>query len=247
MNSQELLRELIDKSLSGYVYDMAAVVRAVYKDKYVCSKIKSRQWFTFDDLKWCYTEIGPYHDISIHFVSMYDTLLSDELDKSQVLERQLSMYDTESQEIGSGSGSGSGSGHLSVLQRSLQNDLELCKKRTARLDALISKLKNVTFKEAVCREAMYLFYNPDFLGKLDRDRHLICFRNGILNMQTREFRQGLRQDYVSLYVDDDYMTPLTAGDIQFQQKIDKFMTFRENIIAKRKGSQFKFTVGDLST
>jgi hypothetical protein len=224
MNSEELLYELIEKSLSGYVYDMAAVVQVVYKDKYVCSKIKSRQWFTFDGLKWCYTEIGPYHDISINFVAMYDNMLSCELVKSEDFQKSTEEGAT-------------------ALTRSQLNDWELCKKKIVRLYAVISKLKNVTFKENVCREAMYLFYNPDFLSKLDSERHLVCFCNGILDTRSQVFRQGTKDDYVSVYIDEEYM-PTRSERYLF--RIEKFITFRENVISKRKGSQFKFTIGDLT-
>lgn len=228
MDPVELLHELVEKSLSGYVYDMASVVHYVYRDKYVCAKLKGRQWFYFDGLKWCYTEIGPYHDISTKLVKMYEVDLDKELAKGDVF-MQLSSAVNDASD--------------NPLTRAQLNEWDLSKKRMLRLELVIAKLKNVTFKEAVCREAMYLFYNSDFLNKLDKERHLICFKNGVLDLRSKQFRSGNREDYLSLYVDDEYMTPATAGDVNSQHKITKFMSFRENVIVKRKGSQFKFTIG----
>jgi hypothetical protein len=241
MDPQELFNELIDKSLSGFVYDMAAVVHTIYREKYVCAKLKSRQWFMFDGLKWCYTEIGPYHDISIHIVGLYENMLSNDMEKSDGFSKaEAVVVEPVDQQQPAQSQSQPAPQPLSRQQL---NEWEICKKRIVRLEMLIAKLKNVTYKESVCREAMYLFYNPDFLNRLDKYRHLVCFKNGVLDLHTKEFRIGRRDDYISLYMDDDYMSPLLASDTSFQQKIEKFMAFRENIIVKRKGSQFKFSIG----
>jgi hypothetical protein len=223
MDPSQLLTELIDKSLSGLVYDIAAIVHHLYKNKYVCAKIKSRQWFVYDGLKWCYTEIGPYHDLSTDVVAIYERRLAAEAEKAAGFET---------------------AGDTAPLNKEQANEWEICKKRVGRFEHIISKLKNVAFKESVCREAMYLFYNPEFLGKLDKERHLVCFRNGVLDMRSKEFRGGRLMDYQSLYIDDDYMSPVTAAETGFQIKVEKFMTFREGVIAKRKGSQFKFVIGD---
>jgi len=220
-----MLAELIEKSLSGYVYDLALVAHNLYRSKFVCAKLKNRQWYTFDGMRWACTEIGPYHDVSTDMVQIYQGLLdADERllqEKEREREKELADVSTNGKEHEL---------HIKLLGQ----DIDSLKKRVAKIEAVISKLKNVNFKESLCKESMYMFYDAEFLGKLDTNRHLICFKNGVLDLRSKEFRPGRKEDYLSLYVDDVYM-----GD-SFQSKMQKFMTFRENIILKRKGSQFRF-------
>jgi hypothetical protein len=216
--SKPPLQELIEKSLSGYVYDLAIVVHRLYKSKFVCAKLKGRQWYTFDGLKWSCTEIGPYHDVSTHMVTIYQNMLDSDMKELEV----RSNNDTQS------------------MTKSEVAEMDALKKHIVRLEAVISKLKNVNFKESLCKESMYMFYDPEFLGKLDKDRHLVCFKNGVLDLRTKEFREGRKEDYLSLYVDDNY---IQSGEA-FQMKMQRFMTFRENVILKRKGSQFRFPESD---
>jgi len=209
-----MLSELIEKSLSGYVYDLALVVHNLYKQKFVCAKLKNRQWYTFDGTRWACTEIGPYHDVSTNMVSVYQSLLDADVKELEQKEKVKEVAIEQS--------------------KLLNNEIEALKKHITKIEAVISKLKNVNFKESLCKESMYMFYDPEFLGRLDTDRHLICFKNGVLDLRSKEFRPGRKEDYLSLYVDDVYM-----GDA-FQTKMQKFMTFRENIILKRKGNHFRF-------
>jgi len=207
------LDELIETSLSGYVYDIAMVVHYIYQSKYVCAKLKSRQWYMFDGMRWVATEIGPYHDISNDVVALYQGVYDRE-------EAQLAKLDANEQ----------------------KPEIESLRKRLSKIEALIIKLKNVTFKESLCRECMYLFYDSDFLSKLDKDRQYICFRNGVLDIRTKEFRQGRREDYISLYIDEEF----TANSDDLQNKIPRFTTFRESVILKRKGGQHKFKMHQTS-
>jgi hypothetical protein len=160
--SKPPLQELIEKSLSGYVYDLAIVVHRLYKSKFVCAKLKGRQWYTFDGLKWSCTEIGPYHDVSTHMVTIYQNMLDSDMKELEV----RSNNDTQS------------------MTKSEVAEMDALKKHIVRLEAVISKLKNVNFKESLCKESMYMFYDPEFLGKLDKDRHLVCFKNGVLDLRT---------------------------------------------------------------
>ena len=53
------------------------------------------------------------------------------------------------------------------------------------------KLKDIPLKK-ICRECLYLFYKPSFIYRLDRNINLICFNNGVWNMQNKTFRNGER-------------------------------------------------------
>jgi len=100
--------------------------------------------------------------------------------------------------------------------------------REVEISRLILKLKNVHFKENLLKECLYKFYKTDFLSKLDRNKNLVCFRNGVLDISERTFREGRPDDYISLYIDMDY------SNTDLTRRLHEFMEFRDDILMKRK-------------
>ena len=176
---------LLESCLSNYSYDIAKLVYFLYKDEYVCGKLKNKLWFHFKDHKWKITELGPYNEISNNIVNLFEK------------------YKLNS-----------------------KHDEEIIGK----IDNLIIKLKNVSFKETICRECIYLFYDPDFIKKLDIKINLVCFRNGIWDIQNKILRNGLKNDYISLSIDADYNGE--NNDIDYI--INQFIEFRKKIVLKRR-------------
>ena len=101
--------------------------------------------------------------------------------------------------------------------------------RINKIDSLITKLKNVSFKETICRECIYLFYDPDFIKKLDRKMNLVCFRNGVWDINNKVLRAGLKDDYISLSIDADY----NGENNNIDYIINQFIEFRKKIVMKR--------------
>tara|TARA_B110000977_G_C11023547_1_gene472278 strand:- start:335 stop:937 length:603 start_codon:yes stop_codon:yes gene_type:complete len=176
---------LLESCLSNYSYDIAKLVYFLYKDEYVCGKLKNKLWFHFKDHKWKITELGPYNEISNNIVNLFE---------------KYKLNSNHDEEI------------------------------IGKIDNLIIKLKNVSFKETICRECIYLFYDPDFIKKLDIKINLVCFRNGIWDIQNKILRNGLKNDYISLSIDADYNGE--NNDIDYI--INQFIEFRKKIVLKRR-------------
>lgn len=182
------LKNLLIQSLSGNSYDIAKIVYYLYKEDYVCGKLKSKLWFKFNNNKWKTTELGPYNELSNNIVQLYmkySETFENNKDNEKIIEQ---------------------------------------------INNIIIKLKNVSFKETVCRECLYLFYDPDFITKLDRKIHLICFKNGIWDMNNKILRSGLKDDYISLSIDSNYNTN-EIDNIDYI--INQFLEFRKKILIKR--------------
>jgi phage/plasmid-associated DNA primase len=109
-------------------------------------------------------------------------------------------------------------------------DKELYNKTIISIDNIILKLKNVSFKETICKECLYLFYDPDFITKLDRKIHLICFKNGIWDITNKILRNGLKEDFISLSIDINYNVD-EMDNIEYI--INQFIQFRKKILDKR--------------
>ena len=52
-------------------YDISKIVYYLYKNDYVCGKIKSKIWYHFENHKWKQTELGPYKELSTNIVSLF--------------------------------------------------------------------------------------------------------------------------------------------------------------------------------
>lgn len=67
------------------------------------------------------------------------------------------------------------------------------------------KIRSSSFKKSVLEELLILYYDPTFISKLDEARHLVCFDNGVLDMNSMIFRQGRPEDYISLSTNINYI------------------------------------------
>ena len=73
------------------------------------------------------------------------------------------------------------------------------------------KLKNKSFKDNVMSECGELFHDAKFENELDSNLNLVCFNNGVYNMDVGEFREGRPEDKISFCTGIDYI-PYNAND-----------------------------------
>lgn len=211
------LRILIENSINGALYDIASVVHYILHDNYVSARLKNKLWFKFDGLKWKQIEEGPYYELSTTIIIMYEQFLNELLEKESQLKSELTEGVLSSEEAS-----------IELVLKALQNDM-------LKLGLIIDKLKNVNFKEALCKECLYMFYDPDFISRLDKDEHLICFKNTIYDMKDRVHRNGQHSDMISIYIDMHFVDPITEEDNSKQHAlIDNFINFRKLLLKKRK-------------
>lgn len=118
---------------------------------------------------------------------------------------------------------------------------ELNKMRRKNKDKIINCEKilylliDTTDKEKICKECLYIFFDDDFVTKLDRNVHLIPFTNGVYDTKNNTLRNGKFDDYLSIYINDQF----EHINEDTQNVINNFNLFRNIIVSKRK-NQFKF-------
>ncbi len=81
---------------------------------------------------------------------------------------------------------------------------------SAAVAAIMSRCHSSSQKTHIAKEAAELFWDGDFGDKLDQDKWTLCFDNGVVNLQTGEFRGGVPADYISKttgirYIPEDKM------------------------------------------
>ena len=93
------------------------------------------------------------------------------------------------------------------------------KKTQAEYFKQYAKTDNTSYINGVIKHIGDLLYERDFHGKCNALFGSFAFKNGVLNMETREFRRGiLPDDYLTKTIDCDY-TPSNPEDLQRVKKV----------------------------
>ena len=69
------------------------------------------------------------------------------------------------------------------------------------------KTYSMNFTDKILGQCFRDFVDDTFLNKLNSNVNLICFDNGVYDLEKQEFRSGLPSDYMSISVGYDYIEP----------------------------------------
>lgn len=94
----------------------------------------------------------------------------------------------------------------SVDKKKGKNDLD---KQIEIIQKIIANLKTHPFKRNIINEAREIFYDKTFEERIDKDKWLFCFNNGVYDLKAHLFRPGVPDDMLSLKSKVNYDTNLT--------------------------------------
>lgn len=180
---------------SGADFDLASVLHSLYKDKYVCASVKKRVWFQFNKNRW--EETDSANELRMAISKEMVGLVSK---KAQEAQNLLNTMDPAAKPA----------------------EYEEQKKYINKFNEVQLMLKSSTKKDHIMREASELFYDKDLFEKLDQNRYLMCFSNGVVDFQNNVFRPGQPDDYISKCTNVKY-TPLEKLDPLVRQEVEHFM------------------------
>lgn len=155
--------------------DFANVLFNIFKDSFVCASIKDALWYEYKGQKWMAIDSG--------------TELRKLISKD--------MHDIYCQR------SAETVEKLQTLDQSDQRYEEV-RKQNNKLSDICVLLKKTSWKNNIMREAQELFYDREFLDKLDQNPYLLCFNNGVVDFKQCVFRRGQPDDYISMCTNIDY-------------------------------------------
>jgi len=148
-------------------FDYAMVLYHMFKDKYVCSSITNKRWYTFKRHRWEKDEgMSLRLAISRDMFALYSEKQSQYMADLQNYESNNDVHEK--------------------MQRKVKKIAEVC-----------IKLKKTNDKNNIMREAMEIFFDKDFVKNMDANKYLLCFSNGVVDFRTKSFRQGYPQDYIT--------------------------------------------------
>jgi P4 family phage/plasmid primase-like protien len=202
------IRKLLEESLNASHFRVAKVAFNIYKERFRIDEIKNPDWYEFVDHCWKKSHI-------------MNILISEELPKyykAIKISNEGIQSDNLQEFIKSGA------------QEKLEENM-----RNTMVDSLINKLENVTFKKAILNEMYFLFKNlePNFVNKLDANPYLIGFKNGVYDLSTKTFRDGLQSDYITFTTGYDY--------IEYDEtleEIQEIYSFLEKIVPNKKVKEY---------
>ena len=176
-------------------FDLASVLFNMYKDRFVCVSVKNKIWFEYINHRW-------------HEIDSGNTLrlaLSKEM--HQIYFEKTCEITNKAHSVGD-----PGDPAREKLMKISQKITDIC-----------TLLKKTQSKQNIMREACELFYDKDFMSKLDRNPYLLCFNNGVVDFKQRIHRKGQPDDFISKCTNIDYV-PYNAGKTgPIVHEINEFM------------------------
>jgi P4 family phage/plasmid primase-like protien len=155
--------------------DVAQVILAKYGDEFKCAKFGQNVWYRYGEHIWTETDKGVALQIR----------LSKEI--SNMYHEKVIARNMELRNIG-----GCEHKEPDTSCASCQ-----CEQKIKAYTAIRLRLKKTSFKECVMRECRELFLDEQLAMKLDENKNLIAFENGVFDCSTLEFRDGKPEDYIS--------------------------------------------------
>jgi P4 family phage/plasmid primase-like protien len=174
-------------------FDYAMVLYHMFKDKYVCSSITNKRWYTFKHHRWEKDEGQSLRlAISRDMFALYSEKQNQYLANLQNYETNNDVHEK--------------------MQKKVKKIAEVC-----------IKLKKTNDKNNIMREAMEIFFDKDFIKNMDANKYLLCFSNGVIDFRTKSFRQGYPQDYITKTTGIPYIPYNHGESKEISDEITTFM------------------------
>jgi P4 family phage/plasmid primase-like protien len=167
-----------DAIKNGTHEDVARIVYEMYKDRFVCAKKKENVWYEFQGHRWVQIE-GAY---------TLDKLIGTDIRKE--IAYANAVMAKEFQEMCEGEDVG------------IETDQN--EKMFTNVSKLLKSLGTDGFIKSVMSRCSNYFYQPKFTDKLDENKYLIGFNNGVFDLKEGKFRSGEPDDMVSMTTGYDY-------------------------------------------
>ena len=90
------------------------------------------------------------------------------------------------------------------------------------------------------REAAEIFYDDNFIKKMDTNPYLLCFNNGVIDFKNKVFREGQPEDYITKTTRIDYI-PYSETDEGFTLKSQELHNFMTSLFPSHEKKEHDYT------
>lgn len=179
--------------------DIAEVLYQMKKDDFVASAYKLNEWYRFKDNRWIKNDCG------VELRKIITDELRDvyKMKAYQLWEKARSIPEDRED------------------MADERNALKVKADKVLELGLNLGKTKE---KDNIMKEAREKFYNEEFIQKLDQNKYLLCFNNGVVDFKTNTFRCGYPEDYISKSTKIDYIKLDPVKHKQSMEEIEDYMS-----------------------
>jgi P4 family phage/plasmid primase-like protien len=201
---------LVSIARSCTEHDVAAVIHAKFRDNYKSIDIKNNIWYRWTGHIWRETDCGI--DLLMKLSKQIAKIFFDKVTSigKEMSDRDIIECTGDKEEKKKDCGV-----------------CEYCKLNSEKEDynKVFTRLKTTGFKKNVMKECSELFYDEEFSKKLDANKDLIAFNNGVLDMTTENFvfRDGKPEDYISFSTGIDYDNSRPYYDYPAWPEVEQFI------------------------
>ena len=181
-----------DKKVAGPGdYDIARVLNQLYKDRFVCTSVKSNTWYEFKKNRWVEIDSGTTlrRAISEELRELYNKKSFGLLNKISTIVNNVPAVNGKNNE-------------KDEMTEDEQTNYK--KNRSQYILDICTRLSRTNDKKNIMTEAKEIFYDGNFMNKLDTNPYLLCFKNGVIDFKEKCFRAGRPDDYISMSTNINY-------------------------------------------
>jgi P4 family phage/plasmid primase-like protien len=208
---KENLSALIEEcKKAGTEHDMALLVRAMYGNEYKCARYGTNVWYHYESPVWRETDKGISLQcrLSKEVAKLFDNKQTDML-------KERDKHECECGPKKKG--------------EETNEECEYCKyeAEAGKYANIRTKLKTSRFKENVMKECRELFLDEKLANKLDENKHLIAFANGVFDTLALTFTPADEcnpDDYLSFSTNVVYNPDSNHSAYECWAELNKFLT-----------------------
>jgi len=188
-------------------YDIAGILHRMFGDQYKCVSIKSNVWYEMVKGRWSEIDSGT----TLRKKLSSQLALKYTLKAKELVERMTNMNSNPSPTESKSNGE--------------DDEMKKLQKLAGRTAGIGLDLRRTNNKNNIMKEAKEHFFDKLFLEKLDNNPYLLCFTNGIIDFDKKEFRMTKPDDYVSLCTNIEYikMDEENVKHMSIKKEITEFM------------------------
>ena len=173
--TKKKIDEKVKDSLEGCHNDIARVLYEDYKNEFICGSVANKTWYQFKNHIWEEVEEG--------------TTLREKISSETIVGRYARLANEYFAKM--------------VVTQDKAEDSSI-QTRIKQIQKIINNLKSSPYKNHVMKECMEVFYKKDFTRRLNTDKFLIAFKNGVYDLKLCIFRDGMPEDYISKSLPIEY-------------------------------------------
>jgi P4 family phage/plasmid primase-like protien len=180
-------------------FNLATVLYHIFKDRFVCVSNTKNIWYEYYNYRWFENDGGNSLRLGIS-KEMYQ-LFFDMIGDLMKKRHQMDNNDV---------------------------DKEDCGKKAAKLAEITQWLRQTQKKNNIMKEAKELFYDKDFMDKIDQNCELLCFNNCVVDFGKKTHRKGQPDDFITKCTNINYV-PLAKIENKEKQTIHDIKEFMKQL------------------